>query len=110
MWSRVVALVLVLALWPALGETVETVVHFASHGDLAHERGDDHDDAPLGQDEHGCSGTFHLCASGQPPALSGPRAIATVEVPRSIVAPAMLAPLDGGGCGAPLPALRPPIA
>ena len=42
MRSRLLALLLVLAIWPALGEAVELVVHLAEHGDLAHDRGDEH--------------------------------------------------------------------
>src|SRR5688572_3511361 len=58
---RILALALVLAILPTTGEMLELVVHLARHGDVAHEVGDDHGSAPMGTDEHGCSGTFHLC-------------------------------------------------
>ncbi len=110
MWSRILALILVLALWPALGETVEIAMHLAQHGDLAHEPTDHHDGSPLGADEHGCSGTFHLCASGHVSALSAPRVTVVVTRPSRTPAPAIAAPLDELGRDAPIPPIRPPIA
>jgi hypothetical protein len=62
--ARILKPVLVLALtWllcPGLTEVTENLWHVATTGHHAHalEAGDDH--APEG-DEHGCSGTFHVC-------------------------------------------------
>lgn len=111
MWSRLVALILVLAMWPAAGETVELVAHVAEHGDLAHGADDEHDSMPLGDREHGCSSTFHLCGAAyhipmriaaapsevQPPSPAGNRS----ELP---------APAHPLGLDAPAPIIRPPIA
>ena len=44
---------------PGMTEIVENIVHLAQNGHLAHAI-DDAQHAPEG-DEHGCSGTFHLC-------------------------------------------------
>jgi len=110
MWSRLLAVLLVLAMWPALGETVETVVHLAEHGDLAHDPADHPGESPLGSDEHGCSGTFHLCAAGHVN-MAGPQAVAmTASAPARLPAPRTPAPLDESGRDAPLPPIRPPIA
>ena len=54
-----VAGILVYAMAPGAGETVENVLHLLSEGHAAHELADA-EHAPRG-DEHGCSGTFHLC-------------------------------------------------
>lgn len=110
MWTRLLAILLVLALWPALGETVELAVHLAEHGDLAHDRAGHPDESPLGSDEHGCSGTFHLCAVGHVNVTSSPRvSFAAFAAPRFSVA-GTPAPLDASGLGAPMPPIRPPIA
>ena len=55
-----VALLLVFCLTPGAAEIVENVAHLATDGHMAHAI-DDGDHAPEG-DEHGCSGTVHLCA------------------------------------------------
>lgn len=110
MVSRLLAFVLVLAMWPALGETVEFAVHLAEHGDLAHDPADEHAGAPLGADEHGCSALFHLCSSANLSATATPR----VSVVRAVVVgrpmPLIAAPLDERGRDAPTPPIRPPIA
>ena len=106
---RILALALVLAILPTTGEMLELVVHLARHGDVAHEVGDDHGSAPMGTDEHGCSGTFHLCpchtAQATTPAACDvpPR----VTMARRIDA---LGPPARGGLDAPAPSFRPPIA
>lgn len=110
MRSRLLALLLVLAIWPALGETVELAVHLAEHGDLAHDPADEHAGVPLGADEHGCSALFHLCSSGQGNATSTPRVIVAMTAPVGRLAPAIAPPLDQRGCDAPTPPIRPPIA
>jgi hypothetical protein len=108
--SRLLALLLVLAMWPALGETVEMAVHFAEHGDLAHDPVDHPGESPLGSDEHGCSGTFHLCSAGHAN-MAGPRAVSfTAAAQPRLPAPGMPAPLDERGRDAPVPPIRPPIA
>lgn len=110
MRSRLLALLLVLAIWPALGETVELVVHLAEHGDLAHDLTDEHAGVPLGADEHGCSALFHLCSSGQVSATTPGSAVAAVTAPVGMLAPPIAPPLDRLGCDAPMPPIRPPIA
>lgn len=58
--------VLVWSLTPGLNELAENLWHLAVSGHTAHaiEQGNDH--APEG-DEHGCSGTFHLCGCHHSP-------------------------------------------
>ena len=110
MWSRLLAVLLVLAIWPALSETVETVVHVAEHGDLAHDPADHPGENPLGSDEHGCSGTFHLCSAGHVN-MAGPQAVAfTATAQPRLPAPGTTAPLVESGSEAPMPPIRPPIA
>jgi hypothetical protein len=55
-----VAALLLAALLPGVAEVVENAVHLALRGHLAHAApaGDDHE-TPA--DEHGCSGTVHVC-------------------------------------------------
>lgn len=59
--ARLLVLGLVLAMTPGLAEVVENVAHLAvsGHGAHAADQGPDHE--PTG-DEHGCSGTFHVCS------------------------------------------------
>ncbi len=45
---------------PGLGEIVETVVHYAVEGHLAHSAADQGDLGDVGH-EHGCGGAQHLC-------------------------------------------------
>jgi len=55
-----VALFLVYLMSPGVNEVAENLIHFAATGHSAHALDDaDHD---FGDDEHGCSGPFHLCA------------------------------------------------
>lgn len=108
--SRFLALLLVLSIWPATGETLEYVVHWAQYGDTAHAAGDQHGRAPIGTGEHGCSGMFHLCSC---------HAASQVAMPSPVPMPPRLVP-DGErdalasrerrGCEAPAPLIRPPIA
>ncbi len=53
-------LALVLGLVPGLGEIVETVVHYAVEGHLAHSDADHGDLGDVGH-EHGCGGAQHVC-------------------------------------------------
>ena len=110
MWSRLLAVLLVLAMWPGLSELVELAQHAVEHGDIAHDQSDEHDSAPLGEDEHGCSGTFHLCPCHSPtPAMASAD---TVRVPagETIEACAQLTPSYQVGLGLAAPPTRPPIA
>ena len=102
-----VALVLVVALWPGAGELIEQTVHVVQYGDLPHD--DDHGATPLGQDEHGCSGTLHLCQCHQPaPVITAGAAvaIARLDAKRPTVA---LEPVVRVGVGMTAPPTRPPI-
>ena len=61
--SRVVsfiALVLVFVLTPGMAEFAENAAHIVAEGHGAHAF-DDAEHEPMG-DEHGCSGTFHVCS------------------------------------------------
>lgn len=64
--TRLAILGLVWLVTPGLAEASENVWHllWAGHSAHATEAGPDH--APAG-DEHGCSGTFHLCLCHQAP-------------------------------------------
>jgi len=70
MTRRVMKLLLVVcliwALTPGLAPAVENLWHLVATGHTAHalDQGSDH--APLG-DEHGCTGTFHLCTCHHTP-------------------------------------------
>jgi hypothetical protein len=68
-----VAILTVLALTPALGEIVENAAHWVASGHAAHDV-DDADHAPVG-DEHGCSGTMHLCSCHATPLAVAPVAV-----------------------------------
>lgn len=107
------ALLLILAIAPSMSELVELVIHYAAFGDVADHDGDPHGDrTPLGQGEHGCSGTFHLgsCHSGQPTTgVASTPTIADATAPRVDVSVIDL-PTDLHGLGAAAPELRPPIA
>lgn len=60
-FTRCLAFGLVLALTPGLAEAVENVWHLALLGHSAHATDEGSDHQPTG-DEHGCSGTFHVCS------------------------------------------------
>lgn len=104
---RLIALLLVVALWPGAGELIEQTVHVVQYGDLPHD--DDHGATPLGQDEHGCSGTLHLCQCHQPAPIITSGAvvsIARIDAKRPSV---VLAPVVRAGVGMTAPPTRPPI-
>ncbi len=107
--SRLLALMLVFAILPVTGEVVELVVHWAQHGDVSHAADDAHGSDPLGTDEHGCSGLFHLCAchSAQATTPQTNSVVPHVTCDRSV---ATIAFLSRDGLGAPAPSIRPPIA
>jgi hypothetical protein len=58
--GRLLVLALAWMLTPGLTETAENLWHLAVAGHTAHARASGEDHAPQG-DEHGCTGTFHLC-------------------------------------------------
>jgi hypothetical protein len=105
------ALLLVLAIAPGVSELAELVVHYAKYGDVADHVGDRHEESPLGVDEHGCSGTFHLghCQGTQTAASAGP-AIAVTTISIVQTPPPMPLPRSLHGLSPPAPELRPPIA
>jgi hypothetical protein len=73
--------VLVWSLTPGLNELAENIWHLAVSGHSAHaiEQGEDH--APEG-DEHGCSGTFHLCGCHHsPPTELAGRPVDSIPAP-----------------------------
>lgn len=82
LFARLLALVLVLALTPGLVEAVENVWHLAQNGHSAHATGESSDHQPT-DEEHGCSGTFHMCschhASSTMPGTPSPQALSQVE-------------------------------
>ncbi|MCE9572299.1 MAG: hypothetical protein K8W52_04020 [Deltaproteobacteria bacterium] len=115
MRARILALLLVLVLWPSAAETIEQVAHWARFGGAAH-AGDGHaapcnddDDDPRGCTEHGCTPTFHVCGChGTPMNTAG----VAVAVPRPTASHRAIsaAPLALEGRPAAAPQLRPPIA
>lgn len=107
-----VRLVLVLALIhglvPGLGELVETAVHYAVEGHLAHSDADSCDPGEAGR-EHGCGGAQHLCGCcasqvfvAQPP--SSPLGALGSREPRPADLSRLVSLHD------PAPPRRPPIA
>ena len=112
MRARILALLLVLVLWPSAAETVELVVHVARFGDAAHGAGDRHappDDNAGDCNEHGCTPMFHVCGChGTPMNTAG----VAVVVPRPTASHRAIsaAPLALAGRPAAAPQLRPPIA
>lgn len=109
MFVRFLALLLTVAMWPGLSELVELTVHAAEHGDVAHGDDDEHGSAPLGEDEHGCSGAFHVCpCHGQIPMVTATSSavIATVTAPATWV---HRSPSLHVGLGLAAPPTRPPI-
>jgi hypothetical protein len=107
--ARFLALLLVLAIWPSTGETAEYVVHWIQYGDAAHAAGDAHEESPIGADEHGCSGMFHLCSCHAPSQGTLPRlAELAPHFPPADQRP-LVTPTGGHGCEARAPLIRPPI-
>ena len=92
---------------PGLTEASENLWHLIRAGHTAHSLDAGPDHAPKG-DEHGCSGTFHLCSCHHSSCTTVPRTLASHELHAT----------DGGGqpivcrCQSPdLPGLfRPPKA
>lgn len=55
-----IVVLLVYLLAPGAAEMTEYAVHWAQHGDSAHADDAGHEQGD-GTDEHGCSGSFHMC-------------------------------------------------
>ena len=96
---------------PGVMEVAEVAVHYAKYGDRADAVGDRHGNPPLGQDEHGCSGAFHVCHCCGLQSVQVPDRIATVvglDTPRVEVAGVPVVETLSG-LPQPMPGLRPPI-
>lgn len=85
--QRLLILCLALSVIPGLAEAVENVGHVlvSGHGAHALDQGESH--APDG-DEHGCSGTLHLCSchNSVPSDLTHPGDGKVTRLPRAAVA------------------------
>lgn len=86
MQKRLLAIALLVAATPEAAEVAEAVVHFASYGDWVHSNDGKHQ--PIGQDEHGCTPSLHLCLchAGAPVSVQSgsdrlPEALAPGRVP-----------------------------
>lgn len=108
--SRILALLLVLAIIPSGMELVELAVHIVRYGDVAHADQHDKSTKPIGSDEHGCSGTFHLCSCHQVVSATTPLATTVVCLRAPGESLAVIFPLDRTGEAAQAPPVRPPIA
>ncbi len=95
-----------LSLLPSM-EVAEMVVHWVEHGDLAH---GEHERSALGSDEHGCTGTFHLCGCHTASATLPAAQAQTSRPPPAQRRKGFFAHLDRDGVGAQAPPIRPPIA
>lgn len=104
---RILAFLLMLTIVPSAMEMVEAVVHWVEHGDSAH--ADGHDAAALGTDEHGCSGTFHLCGRHAPGVMT-PSFVVNLSVDSCADHGSCFEPAVRAGLGATAPPIRPPIA
>jgi hypothetical protein len=104
-------MLLVLAIAPGVMEMLELAVHWAKYGDVADAGDDQHKPTPLGDDEHGCSGTFHLghCGSAQSAQVNPPIAIETTILRPEIQRP-IPAAFEPQGRRSSVPPFRPPIA
>ncbi len=96
-----------LSLLPTV-EVVEAVVHLVDHGDLAHNSQADHGNQ-LGTDEHGCTGTFHLCGCHtasviEPAGREDVRGMWLTDEEGSFSL------VEQAGLGATAPPIRPPIS
>lgn len=108
--SRILALLLVLAVIPSGMELVELAVHIVRYGDVAHADKHDKSTKPIGSDEHGCSGTFHVCSCHQVVSATTPLATTVVCLRAPVESLAIIFPLDRTGEAAQAPPVRPPIA
>lgn len=78
----VLVLALIHGLAPGLGEVVETVVHYAAEGHLAHSEDDQGDLGDQGH-HHGCGATQHQCGccASQSVAVTPPVRLAGSSAP-----------------------------
>lgn len=83
-------------------------VHWVEHGDLAHGERDRHERSALGSDEHGCTGTFHLCGCHTASVIS-PSGGAELVGQRLVERDVSFRWMDRAGLGAMAPPVRPPI-
>ena len=58
--AQIIALLVAYMMAPGMSELSENAVHLVMHGDTAHSGEADHE-ASTSTDEHGCSGSFHVC-------------------------------------------------
>lgn len=105
--ARILALLLMLSVVPSTMELVEAAVHWIEHGDSAH--GDGHDSSALGTDEHGCSGTFHLCHCHSANVIAS-SVIVNLNAYSFLDHEERFEPVSHVGLGAMAPPIRPPIA
>ena len=102
------ALLLIHGMAPALGEVVESAVHYAMAGHLAHSDAD-HGDLGDQGDEHGCGTTDHRCqccaSQVVAPQASSDVAHRAPAARRALAPTASITTADD-----PSPPLRPPIA
>lgn len=84
------------------------VVHWAEYGDLAHADQDRHGSSPIGTDEHGCSGTFHLCGCHTANLIAS--VVTDVRSFSSLDPGTCHEPVTHDGVDAMAPPIRPPIA
>lgn len=110
MLVRLLALLVMLSMFPSATELVELTAHVVRYGDLDLDHADEHDrgQAPLGADEHGCSGTYHLCSCHHGAPATMPSALA-LEVHDSAQLFPSFEPPDRFGTVTEAPPIRPPI-
>lgn len=68
---KLCAFVLILAMLPGVAEILESAVHLATEGHLAHSAPDGDRHEPTGP-EHGCTAIFHYCGCHASLAFLGP--------------------------------------
>lgn len=82
--SRLLVLVLVLAMVPGAAELVESAFHLLTEGHLAHAAPDGDHHEPTGP-EHGCTPTFHFCGCHANLSLLGPQTPPAIPLRASLV-------------------------
>ncbi|OFX21384.1 MAG: hypothetical protein A2V77_07935 [Anaeromyxobacter sp. RBG_16_69_14] len=109
MLKKLLAVVLLIVVTPAVAEVAEAVAHLASHGDHVHANDGHH--PPMGNDEHGCTPSLHfcLCCAGAPATI---RNMSSDGVPVDTALARTSAPRAADRLGrlADPPPLPPPIA
>ena len=110
MRAKLIAIVLLLSLWPSGAEICEMIVHRVEYGDQVHAAADRHGTTPIGTGEHGCSGTLHFCSCCAGPPLAIARTVVMLHPDRHAILVPVLATGAKPESDAPAPELRPPIA